>query len=95
MFEESRWLVVILTFIPASVMLLPMRSLHQTGSGKRSARLGRCVPKSEFLSGKLTPDERKSKIVLEIQRLHGQDEPLNIPAVKRRHPELLKAVYES
>jgi hypothetical protein len=94
-FEESRWLVVILTIIPASVMLLPMRSLHQTGSGKRSARLGRCVPKSEFLSGKLTPDERKSKIVLEIQRLHGQDEPLNIPAVKRRHPELLKAVYES
>jgi hypothetical protein len=52
------------------------------------------VPKSAFLSEKLTPDERKSKIVQEIQRLHGQEEPLNIPAVKRRHPELLKAVYE-
>lgn len=33
------------------------------------------------------------KIVKIIQRLHRLGEPLNITAVKRRHPELIEAVY--
>lgn len=35
----------------------------------------------------------QQKIVGTIQHLHEQGEPLNITAVKRRHPELMKAVY--
>jgi hypothetical protein len=35
----------------------------------------------------------KQQIIRTIRRLHRQGEPLNISAVKRRHPELMKAVY--
>jgi hypothetical protein len=48
----SRWFVLVLTLIPASAMLFPMTSLHQTGSGMISAREGRCGPgpaKKRFL----------------------------------------------
>lgn len=40
---------------------------------------------------KLTKIQRE--IVKAIRQLHRQGEPLNIPAVKRRHPELMAAVY--
>jgi hypothetical protein len=40
----------LLPFIPASGMLLSMTSVSQTGSGMLSARAGRCLPKSDFLS---------------------------------------------
>jgi len=35
-----------------------------------------------------------ARIVSEIRRLHRKREPLNISAVKRNHPELLKAAFE-
>ena len=40
---------------------------------------------------KLTQAQRK--IVRGIRELHKAEEPLNITAVKRRHPGLIKAVY--
>ncbi len=35
----------------------------------------------------------KGKIIREIQRLHARRAPLNIPAVKRSHRELIERVY--
>lgn len=35
----------------------------------------------------------QKQIVREIRRLHSRREPLNIPAVKRNHPELIERVY--
>jgi hypothetical protein len=42
--SQSRWLVVILTFLPASAMLPNMTSLLQTGSGMFLDHAGRCRP---------------------------------------------------
>ncbi len=39
--------------------------------------------------GALTPEQRR--VVSRIEELYADDEPLNITAVKRRHPELLRA----
>ena len=41
---------------------------------------------------KLTTLQRK--LTSQIRRLFARGEPLNICAVKRNHPELVKAVYE-
>ncbi|MBI3987590.1 MAG: hypothetical protein HY343_11750 [Lentisphaerae bacterium] len=38
----------------------------------------------------MTPQQRR--LIEQLQRLHAAGEPLNITAVKRRHPDLLKAV---
>lgn len=40
---------------------------------------------------KLTP--RQSQLVRQIQRIHLKGQPLNIAAVKRRHPTLMERVY--
>ncbi len=38
-------------------------------------------------------EDNKTPIISEIRRLYRKREPLNISAVKRRHPELIAAVY--
>ncbi len=35
------------------------------------------------------------QIIRKIQQLHRRGEPLNISAVKRSHPELIRAVYNA
>ncbi|MFC1451984.1 hypothetical protein ACFLSJ_01410 [Verrucomicrobiota bacterium] len=37
--------------------------------------------------------QKQRQLVREIRRLHRQGEPLNITAVKRRHPSIIKKVY--
>lgn len=41
----------------------------------------------------MTLTKTQQKLVKTIQHLHRRGEPLNITAVKRRHPELMEAVY--
>ena len=38
---------------------------------------------------------QRRKIIETIQRLHSSGEPLNISAVKRSHPELIRSVYDA
>lgn len=40
---------------------------------------------------KLTP--RQSQLIRQMQRIHLKGEPLNITAIKRRHPKLMERVY--
>ena len=57
------------------------------GGGK----VGNMAKRKKEKRSTLTAEQRR--LVTRIKRLHARREPLNITAVKRRHPDLMEAVY--